>query len=114
MGSSAILSGALLLLLIAGLSRCRTGRTPATEKRANPDDGDREQSKYDLPSHEFIRRGMDAERVRSLVGEPDRIASKPGNMKAWYYPFGVVLVKRGTVRYKHPPSRTSRPEGDAD
>lgn len=65
-------------------------------------------TEFDLPPHRFIKRGMDASRITSLVGSPVRKVEHPDRPDVWHYQFGLVLMEGGQVQYKHPSSRTER------
>jgi len=96
-----ILMTGALALLCSGCADTRTEET--TEKpRIIPDQ--EEETKFDLPAHHFIFRGMDTDRLTSLVGAPKRKEDE-GKRQEWYYDWGMVLLRQGEVVYKHPPSK---------
>lgn len=85
---------------LVGGAGCRTAPAPGQR----PPESRRTPSRFDLPAHEFIFVGMDARTLKRLVGEPREIAEAREG-EEWYYDFGVVVLRGGKVRYKHPPSR---------
>lgn len=94
------------LLLLIGCVRSSQSRVEEKQEESMDQDQDQEvrDSRYDMPPHHFIRRGMNVERVENLVGKPERKQEKSGRPDVWHYSFGVVMVEQGSVRYKYPPS----------
>ncbi len=100
----------LVLLTSGGLIAC-TGTANNDQRNLSSPEQDQdgnETSEMDLPPHHFIREGMDVERVRSLVGEPDRKEQHSDRPDEWYYPFGILMIEEGKVQYKYPPSRSEK------
>ena len=77
-------------------------QTSTKEPRIIPDQQD--SSKFDLPAHHFIYRGMETDRLKSLVGSPLR-KEETGQGQEWYYDWGMILLRKGKVHFKYPPSR---------
>mgnify|MGYP000577203480 CR=1 FL=1 len=97
-------------LLAAGLVGCtRTVKDvsqPTIPKKE-------ENTKFDLPPHHFIYRGMQKDRVASLVGKPRRTGTEAGR-KVWHYGWGAVLFEDGKVVYKYPPSKGVENRGNQE
>ncbi len=94
-----ILVTAALAFICAGCADTRQEQA-AAEPRIIPDR--EEDTKFDLPAHHFIYRGMDTDRLTSLVGEPIR-KEDAGKREEWYYPWdpwGVVILRQGKVIFK--------------
>jgi len=101
----------LLFVLMILVTGCQSTPSPAT---SGTEQTSEKKNTYDLPPHEFIRTGMNVERVRSLVGAPRKTVPKSNDLRVLHYPFGVVIVEGNTVRYKHPPSKVSKKQGDVE
>ncbi len=109
-GSTAALKyGAIALLacaLLPALSGCAGSQEAATTKQTTAQA--EETSEFDMPSEDFIAKGMSTEELKSLVGEPaQKEPLEATGSEAWYYDFGVVIMKDGRVQYKHPPSKAA-------
>ena len=101
------LAAAALALAALGCG-ANTEKETSASPRIIPDQ--EEKTKFDLPPHHFIYRGMETDRLTSLVGEPQR-KEKQQNRQEWYYDWGMVLLKNGEVDYKYPPSRAVQERG---
>ena len=96
----------LLLVGVAiGLTSCRA---PVVVEQAAVGEA-KEETKFDLPAHEFIHVGMTDSQLESLVGKPSsvqEIGDRPGASE-WHYGFGLVAIEHGVVIYKYPPSKAA-------
>lgn len=90
-----------MALWCVGCADTQQQKTP-TKPRTIPDQED--ETKFDLPAHHFIYRGMEKDRLESLVGRP-KGKDEAGQRTAWYYDWGMVLLQDGKVDYKYPPSK---------
>ena len=99
----------LVGILVPALAGCAGNETVSKAGTASQPEED--SSEFDMPSEEFISPGMTIGELKSLVGQPEEIEQLGGDgSEAWYYDFGVVIVKGGKVQYKHPPSRAADKE----
>ena len=98
----------LLVGLLPALSGCAGSQEASSPTRPTAQTQGEETSEFDMPSQEFIAPGMTTGELKSLVGEPDQVEElEADSSEAWYYDFGMVIVKDGTVKYKYPPSRAA-------
>ncbi len=105
--ASHLLIGLVLVTTATGCAGTTTNR-PSEQEESSPAETKKqaeETNEFDLPPHHFIRGGMSTDRIRSLVGPPDRTVQKSGRPDVWHYEFGVLMVADGQVQYKYPPSQ---------
>lgn len=94
---------AAVLATVLGLSLCGCAgsrRDPTiSELQALVQPANRKPTKFDLPQHTFIYRGMSESELLMLLGKPMKVRKvKDGPpRKVWHYDFGLVILQDGKV-----------------